>query len=266
MPSRALSLVLLLLAPLTAHAGCGEPLTVCFAYGYNQLIFRGRVLKRIAPNLPAPAWGVRAPAGSSGSGGGSNIEPMDQFRFQVLEVFKGDTGPEITILGSDQMFDKGGEFLVFALPNPTTNEFVANACSLTGPVTSPRAPADLAWLRAYPSAPPDAVISGAFSMGLGGTDIPTISVSLTGPTTLNVSTAADHTYAFKDLPPGTYTVTAVLPADYTTMVGKNTATVTVAAKGCAEVDFSLSHGAHIRGPVTNDTGKPAKPPITTEPR
>ena len=234
--------LLFLLAPLPAHAGCLAMPTVCAAYGSTPLIFRGRVLKVITPDLPSPEWGVRAPAGSSGSvRGGSNIEPMDRFRFQVLEVFKGDPGPEITVLGSDPMFGKGGEFLIFALPNPQTGEFVASSCSRTGPVTSPRAPADLAWLRAYPSAPPTAIISGSVSFDYGDTGIPTISVTLTGPTALTASTAADHTYAFKDLPPGAYAVTAVLPAGYTTTREKNTAAVTVAAKGCAEVDFAIRH-------------------------
>jgi hypothetical protein len=40
---------------------------------------------------------------------------------------------------------------------------------------------------------------------------------------------------FKDLQPGTYTLTAVEPSGYTTL-GSDTSTVTVAAKGCAEID------------------------------
>ena len=57
------------------------------------------------------------------------------------------------------------------------------------------------------------------------------------------------------MPPGTYTVRAVLPAGYTTS-GKNTSTVTVAAKGCAEIDFPIRHDTHIRGTVTDITGNP----------
>jgi hypothetical protein len=233
-------LLLFLLAPLPAHAGCMAMPTVCAAYSSTPLIFRGRVVQ-ITP-VPPP------PPPPPNSGRGYDGGPYDHVRLQVLEAFKGDPGPEITILGSDPMFGKGGEFLIFALPNPQTGEFVANTCLPTSPVTGPRTPADLAWLRAYPSAQPTAIISGSVSFDYGDTGIPTISVTLTGPTTLTTSTAADHTYAFKDLPPGAYTVTAVLPAGYTTTREKNTAAVTVAAKGCAEVDFAIRH----------DTQQPAR--------
>jgi hypothetical protein len=95
-------------------------------------------------------------------------------------------------------------------------------------------------------------------MGSPATDIPTISVSLTGPATLTKATGADHTYAFKDLPPGAYTVTAVLPAGYTTTRAKNAAAVTVAAKGCAEVDFLVRHDA--TSPAPSPTAIPQPQP------
>jgi hypothetical protein len=76
---------------------------------------------------------------------------MDHLRLQVLEVFKGDPGTEITVLGGDPLFGKGGEFLVFV--SPYQQQLVVNACSRTGLVASPRAVADLAWLRARLAAP-----------------------------------------------------------------------------------------------------------------
>jgi hypothetical protein len=79
---------------------------------------------------------------------------MDHLRLQVLEVFKGDPGTEITVLGGDPLFGKGGEFLVFTTPNTKTSDLVAYSCSRTGLVTSPRTVADLAWLRARLAALP----------------------------------------------------------------------------------------------------------------
>jgi hypothetical protein len=234
--------LLLLLAPLFARAGgiAGSGPTVCTAYESSPLIFRARVLQ--TRSVPYPP--IR----------GGTSYPKAYAHLQVLEVFKGDPGPEITVLGYRYMFSNGGEVLVYAdppvsPPSPLVDsEPVSQILARTGSLADPGPAADLVWLRAYPSAPPTAIISGSVSMGLGGgSDIPTISVSLTGPTTLSASTAADHTYAFKDLPPGAYTVTAVLPAGYS-MFFRNPTTVTVAAKGCAEVDFSLHH----------DTQQPAR--------
>jgi len=254
MKTRALSLVLWLAAPIAGHAaGLARPIaTVCSAYQSTPLIFRARVLQ-ITPDLPSPEWGVTV---NGGGYSGSSEGPMVRVRLQVLEVFKGDPGPEITILGSDQLFGKGGEFLVYAEPT-AQKEVAAPVLARTGSVTNPGLAADLAWLRAYPTAPPTARIFGSVTMSYGATNIPTISVTLAGPTTLTASSSADHTYAFHNLPPGAYTVAAVLPAGYTTTLDKNTATVTVAAKGCAEVDFPIRHDTHIRGLVTDAAGNPA---------
>ena len=237
------SILLLLLAPFSARAGTSGPLpTVCAAYDSTPLIFRARVLS--ATPIPSPP--------NSGSSGG----PIDRVRLQVLEVFKGDPGVEITVFGSDRMFGNGGGFLVYAEPN-AQNELVANLLERTGPLEYPQTADDLAWLRAYPTAPPTASVFGSASMGYAATDIPPVSLTITGPTTRTASTATDHSYAFKDLPPGAYTVTAVPPIGYTTTLVKNTAAVTVAAKGCAEIDFPIRHDTHIRGLVTDTAGNPA---------
>jgi hypothetical protein len=86
---------------------------------------------------------------------------MDHLRLQVLEVFKGNPGTEITVLGGDPQFGKGGEFLVFTTPNTKTSDLVANSCSRTGTTTNPRVAADLAWLRAHLAVPPAASLSGS---------------------------------------------------------------------------------------------------------
>jgi hypothetical protein len=232
--------------------------TVCSAYDSTPLIFRGRVLQ-ITPIPPEPPTEVTLPDGTKSEIYGlSPVGPMDQVRFQVLEVFKGDPGPEITLAGIDQIFGKGGEFLVYAQRNPKTGEFGASAfCARTGSLTDAQPAADLAWLRAYPTAPPTAAIFGSVYMDYGATDIPLISVTASGAaTTRTVATAGDHTYTFKDLPPGDYTVTAVLPAGYTAL-DKDTASVTVTPKGCAEVDWAIRHDSHIRGTVTDSFGNPA---------
>ena len=245
------SILLLVLASISVQASTAEPIyTVCSAYQSTPLIFRARVLS--ATPIPRQPYGGSSGGPILGSSGGQ----IDRVRLQVLEVFKGNPGVEITVFGSDRMFGNGGGFLVYAEPN-TQNKLVANMLERTGPLEYPQSADDLAWLRAYPTSPPTASIFGSATMGPGVTDTPTISVTLTGPTTLTATPAADHTYAFKDLPPGAYTVRAVLPAGYTTARDKNTAAVAVAAKGCAEVDFPIRYDTHIRGLVTDAVGNPA---------
>lgn len=250
------SILLLLLALLPAHAGYGAIPTVCSAYESTPLIFRARVLQITPVPPPSQATEVTYPDGTKttlyvGYPGG----PMDHVRLQVLEVFKGNPGSEITVLGSNQLFSKDGDFLVYAEPN-VQDELVANIRARTGPISSPYVAADLAWLRAYPTAPPTARIFGDVGMGYGVTDIPPITINLSGEKSLTATTDAAHSYAFNGLPPGSYTLTAAVPAGYTTLA-KNTMTVTVAAKGCAEVDWAIRHDTHIKGRVTDTAGNAA---------
>lgn len=258
------SILLLLLPLLPAHAGYGAIPTVCTAYESTPLIFRARVLQfngalPFTADLPAPEWGVNVYPNYPGSSrnSGSSEGPIDYIRLQVLEVFKGDPGPEVTIIGRNQIFSKGGGFLVYAEPT-AQKQVVAPILTRTGPLEYPQTADDLAWLRAYPTAPPTASIFGSINMGHGITDIPPISITVAGSAiTRTASSAADHTYSFKDLPPGAYTVTAVLPVGYTTTLDKNSTAVTVAAKSCAEIDFPIRHDTHIRGLVTDTSGNPA---------
>src|ERR1700733_459424 len=247
-----LSFLLLLLSPLSAHGVCGIQATVCAEYEHSSIIFRGRVLEVILPPPQQPKE-VTYPDGSKSKVMTAYPEgQMVQVRLEVLEVFKGEAEHEITVLGSDQRFRKGGEFLIFASPYRTA-ELIASSCSRTRPVTDPSTADDLAWLRAYPTASPTASIFGKVTMGYGVTDIPPISIKLSGEKSLTASTAEDHSYAFKDLPPGAYTVAAVLPVGYTTLAS-GTTTFSVQAKGCAEVDWAIRHDTHIRGTVTDTAG------------
>jgi len=146
MPTRVLCLVLVLATTLPIHAGCLATPTINSAYDSAPLIFRARVMQIIPvppPPPPPPGWNR-----------GTDADPMDHLRLQVLEVFKGDPGSEITVLGGDPLFGRGGEFLVFTTPNTKTSDLVANSCSRSGLVTSPRVAADLAWLRARLAATP----------------------------------------------------------------------------------------------------------------
>jgi hypothetical protein len=232
---------------LSAHAtSCLGPITVCSSFDANSIVFRGRVLQVI--RNAAPETPVTYPDGSSTT---TYTEPMSEgVRFEVLEIFKGNPNREILVNGSAGEFREGQEYIVYASLNPDTRTAQTSVCS--GNSDQDR---DLAWLRAYSTAPPTASIFGKVTMDYGVTDIPPISVKLTGGKSLTALSAEDHSYVFKDLQPGTYTLTAVVPSGYTTL-GRDTSTVTVVAKGCAEIDWAIRHDTHIRGTVTDTAGNP----------
>lgn len=248
-----LAFLLLLLTPLSAlGTSCMGPITICSSFAGNSIVFRGRVLEVIpqsSPEIP-----VTYPDGSKT---GLIVVPMtEDFRFEVLEVFKGNPDGEILVRGGNGEFKKGEEYVIFASPNTTAQTVGTSVCSGNLAPNYPEWESDLAWLRAYPTAPPTVRIFGKVSMSYGENDIPAISVKLSGAKSGTTSTGDNHGYAFEDLPPGAYTLTAVLPAGYVPYT-KDTTTVTVAARGCAEIDWDIRHDTHVKGGVTDAAGRSA---------
>lgn len=244
---------LFLCACLSAHATtCMGPTTICSSFNTYPIVFRGRVLEAIPQSSPGTP--ITYPDGSKDTL--YTVAMTEDFRFEVLEVFKGNPGSEITVRGGNGEFHPGQEVIVFALLNPTTHIAQTSVCSGNLSSAGREWDSNLAWLRAYPTAPLTARIFGKVSMGYGTTDIPLINVKLSGEKSLTATTGDDHNFAFNDLLPGTYTVTAILPPGYTTYA-KDATTVTVAAKGCVEVDWDIRHDTHIKGTVTDTAGNPA---------
>jgi hypothetical protein len=233
---RRVSSLFLLLAALSVRGMCPPTPSVCAEYDSASVIFRGRVLQATPVPL-APPTEVTNPDGSKTMIQALSPEGQwDQVRMQVLEVFKGNPGSEITVFGFDQTFHDGGEFLVYGRSEGKLGQF-GTSCTRTTPVT--------------------VSIFGSVTMGYGAKDIPAISVTVAGAaSTRTVSSGADHTYSLNDLLPGAYTVKAVLPRGYTSL-DKDTASVTVAPKSCAEINWAIRHDTHIRGRVTDSSGNPA---------
>jgi hypothetical protein len=108
------------------------------------------------------------------------------------------------------------------------------------------------WLRAYPTAPGTAAIFGSFAVADGKNEKTVASVTLSGDVTRTAVVDEKNGYRFNDLVPGTYTVTASVPAGLVTGGAK---TVSVGAKGCAQIDWYVQHDSHIRGTVSDVSGK-----------
>jgi hypothetical protein len=249
---RWLASALLLFACLPAQGmSCAGPISVCSSFEKSPVVFRGRVLEVM--QQPTPTSKITYPDGSTATSYKQVL--TEDFRFEVFEVFKGSPGAEIVITGGYGEFDEGKEYIVYASPSPDKRTEQTSICTGSHLIENPDQDSDLAWLRAYPTAPPTSNIFGTVTMGYGVEDIPAIKIKLAGKESLTTSSAADHSYRFNGLPPGTYALTAILPAGYVTLE-KDTFAVTVAAKGCAEVDWAIRYDTHIKGTVTDSAGIP----------
>ena len=176
--------------------------------------------------------------------------------FQVLELFRGSLGDQVTITapGWNQSNPPGTEYLVYADAS-TDGELHTGACSRNRQLGDGSADHDLAWLRAYPTADGTAFISGRVIPSNGmPSDLP-ITITATANGAQRSASVADDAYEIHGLVAGTYTLRAVVPAGYA--AGK-AQTVTLEPKGCAEVYWRLTGDAHVRGRVLTSAGEPAK--------
>ena len=239
--------VVVVISSLFAHATiCPQSTTVCSSFEANSIVFRGRVLEVKVP--ASPGISHTYPDGSTAV---LFVGPMSvQVRFEVLEVFKGEPGREITVSADQGMFKQDGEYVVFALPIKAAA--VTSVCSRTHQITDAAQDADLMWLRAYPTAPSTAAIFGSFAVAGGANEKTVASVTLSGDATRTAVADEKNGYRFSDLAPGIYTVTASVPAG---LVTQGARTISVGAKGCAEVDWYVQHDSHIRGTVTDASGQ-----------
>jgi hypothetical protein len=264
---RVIALLALFAVPATMRAGCGSVESVCQAFADSTIAFRGRLLKEtdMRPVSPLP------PGVIVGMG-----DPPRDFDFEVLEVFRGNPGPQITVRATAGAFTVGGEFLVFASTNAVTNLLTAPGCLINPRADSPEYARYLAWLRGDPNKPPAVWIFGATTMSVKQEDVPPVTITLEGTENLAAVTGRDHRYEFDELLPGTYTIAASPPAGYlasllsayalreTGVIHKDgdqtTVTVTLPAKSCAQVDWVVSPAAHAAGSAIGAAVKQAVDP------
>ena len=263
-----ISLLTILLAPSSASASSCLGVSVCPAYQSHPMVFRGRILSTsLMP--PAPPLTTEAdPAGRS-----NPLDPPDlyQVRFQVLEVFKGEPGAEITLLTGAGDIAPRDEYLVFVNVEAKTQSRYADFCSPTHKL--PADPAnfdpDLETLRAYLGAQGAGTLAGRLTFTAESLATADVTIALTGAATktIHIQPDGDHRalfYLFKDLAPGTYTIapssppgtTATLAPNLFTPTSTKTDTLTVAGNSCNEVNWSLRYDSHIRGRVTDANGQP----------
>jgi len=289
-------LILLLIATLFAHAQNSDwPPPACKAANTSTVIFRGRVLKVDAdPQEPAPP--PQPFSDESGNlitmtGAGGVRVFTAHILFEVLEVFKGNPGHEVTVGdGVDySLFTQGKEYLIYATPSRVPDKATYELWVRVGSheITNSQDP-DLLMLRS----PSQSVrIYGEIQHLPPNFDAHNVLLTLTGTVSSQpriwTTTADDKSaFTFNDVPPGIYTVSASVPGGFiatskqgweideyakqnlpnalpkpeTTPTGVipkiNEEIISVAPKGCMEADFTLRYDSHIKGRVTDTSGQP----------
>ncbi|MGB9468106.1 MAG: carboxypeptidase regulatory-like domain-containing protein [Candidatus Acidiferrum sp.] len=253
---RVLLLAALLIAPAFSQAcSCIGPRPVCSAYWQSQVVFRGRVVEQtlVSPtnetvrNLDGTYSTIQGPG-------------YYRVRFSVVEIFRGESqSKEIDILTNEQSsacgfpFVTGAEYLVFTSANEKTNELWTSSCSRTHELEPGVEDADVAWMRALATAPKAVTIYGTVIPTPNSTaSNPVATIHLSGPESHNAVPDQTGKYSFPNLPPGEYSISATLPAGFTTDANR---TVTVVEKGCAQIDWHVRYDGHIRGIVRDADGR-----------
>jgi len=204
----------------------------------------------------------------------------EKVRVQPLEVFKGNPSREIIDTNIPLLkMAKGHEYLIWTRAPRDNGDVDGHGTEIANV-----APETLAWLRAYPTAPQTVRIYGKFRNVPSTLDATHILVTLTGTgannSTLTTTPDGKFLYSFNDVPPGIYTVAASVPggliastaqgsaydsyADHnqtypaalrptpTGAIPKiNESIISIAPKGCANIDFTILYDSHIKGRVAS---------------
>jgi Carboxypeptidase regulatory-like domain len=241
--------VILLLLPTCAEAcSCIGPTPICSAYWTSPVIFRGKVIEQTLLR-PAPQP-VKNPDGSTDT----IIGPGKyRIRFAVAETFRGKSEREIIVYTNEQSsacgfpFEDGKEYVVFTYADRESSELSTSHCSHTHEVTDD----DLRWMRGLSKAPAGASIFGTITIPGEGNERQDANVRLRGAVNRDLVPSANGAYAATGLPPGAYTLSATVPAGFVTDGPRS---VTVADKGCAQVDWRVQFNGHIGGQVMDVAG------------
>jgi hypothetical protein len=250
-----LAALLLFSASLSHACSCFTPNPICSAYWQTPVVFRGKVIGlTLVSHTETPVKNLDGSTSTVISPG------FIRAHFSVLETFKGTPQREITILTNEQSsacgfsFEEGGEYVVFAFAKQASDELWTSKCSLTHKLEAGKEDTDLTWMRGLLSAPGGATIFGKLVPPRGlESKIPSPWIAILGPEVHRAVPDKNGHYAFNGLSPGEYTVSAVMPPGFAAPGERK---LTVADKGCAQVDWEVLYDSHIRGRITDAAGHP----------
>jgi len=231
---------------------CGGPGAVCSIQMGSSTIFRGTVVEStLTPNITT----VQGPDGKDMRVTGNGTYTV---RLSVAETFSGEPKTEQIVYTSQQgsacgfPFQLGREYLVFTYEKET--QLWTSRCSRTSLLEPGVENAAITWMRAYKTAPHGSEISGFLRLPQDSS-VKTVpaSIHLSGPESRIVPTDAEGRYVVRNLRAGEYSIEALVPDGFAT---RKPTKITVADKGCAEVDWPVTYEGRIRGKVVDVDGKP----------
>jgi len=252
---------LLLMVSIPAHAcTCAGPTPTCSVFTQSPVIFRGRV-SEITPLSP-PSSQVKNLDGTTSSIGAPGKLKV---QFEVAEVFRGNPGAEVTVFTEEQSsacgfpFKTGAEYIVFTYENKATGELSTSRCSNTHELDPAKEDPDVAWFRERAKLPSGATVFGSIFIPANRKPLPSSQISIKGTENHDVVPDENGKYSIAGLAAGQYTVSATAPSGFVTAGAR---TISVADRGCAEVDWPVFYDGHIGGRVTDRSGAPiAKLPM-----
>ena len=167
-------------------------------------------------------------------------------------------------------FERGRSYLVYAEPMPSGGPLSTSACSGTSLLE--KASADLAYLRSLPTRKPLGEIIGLafdsqFPMSASGASwpwrtLPNVRITIhSDKVQKSTTTGANGHFAFRGLPPNSYTVTAAASGYWP--ASRNPINAPVPAKGCADLNFDLNIDRVVSGHLFDPLGKPV-PNVTID--
>ena len=247
-----LGVALLLLPASNAHAcNCSRPGRVCSIAMGSSTIFRGTVVEITAiPDIRT----VKLPDGTETQfhGGGTF-----KVRLSVAETFSGSPRAEQIVYTAQQSsscgfrFEVGREYVVLAYQKEA--QLWTTKCSRTALLEPGVANPDLAWMRSYKTAPHGSEIYGLVQLQDESAKGIPATIQLSGTENRTVTADAEGKYSIRNLTPGEYLVTALVPDGLATTAPTK---ITVADKGCAEVYWPVTYEGRIQGNVVDVEGKP----------
>ena len=259
-----LPLVLLIGPPVisTAEACFCPPIPPCSAAWRAEAVFIATAVEDVEEHLGGHLyWTVQ--------------------RLDVTRILRGTVSPSVTIrppidrpsgeqiaasLSQDKVmvsnscgfeFRRGEDYLVYAT-RATDGRWTTSLCSGTKPLTD--ATTDLDYFASLPAAAPTGRVYGSIQRTIldpsdptKTRDVPAVGISVTLSTESSRMTATTNGQGKLDvrLPPGDYGVTPIVP-ESVRVYGPNH--ITLAARGCAPVDFSLISNGRVEGQVVREDG------------
>jgi hypothetical protein len=227
---------------------CIGPVPPCQEYGQASAVFVGTVT------------GVRTDEREED--GVVNWTPR-VFRFAVERAYLGVAGTEVEVAtgrgGGDcgYGFRRGEKYLVYAYQDAKAGRLSTGICSRTRPYGA--AAEDLEFLNGLGAMPAGVQITGRVYRERRDGDeheaTPSIKVLVTGGgQTREVVTDAQGRYRLAGLRPGAYKLEVRAPAGLTARQPERE--LTIADRGCAEVNFYLADDGRVSGRVTDAEGRP----------